>query len=116
MARANVLAVTTAIVCAAPALAEPAAQPLPTLSHLTGEPPAEVDRRGVSFPIVQYQDTDGTIRVRRGIIASKQVAPGAVVGLGLWETAPKARGYVGDIPRNMPRRSRRAAVGLSWKF
>jgi hypothetical protein len=55
--------------------------------------------------------------VERGIIAGKQVAPGTVLGLGLYETAPKSRGYVGDIPPNMaPKRSRRAAVGLSWKF
>ena len=118
MARVSVLAFATTIVCAAPALAEPAGQTsfqsLPT--RFAGEPPPEVNRRGVSFPIVQYQETDGTLRMRRGIIAGKEVAPGTVLGLGIWETAPKARGYIGDIPQNMPRRTRRAAVGLSWKF
>ena len=120
MGRASVLAFATTIVCAGPALAETAGQAsvqsLPGVSRLAGEPPTEVSRRGFSFPIVQYQEADGTIRVRHGIIAGKLVAPGTMLGLGLWETAPKARGYVGDVPQNMPRRSRRAAVGLSWKF
>lgn len=118
--RASVLAFATAFVWAAPALAEPPGQniqSLPTLSRFAGEPPARVDR-GVSFPVIEYQGNDGMLRVRRGIIAGKQVAPGTVLGLGLYETAPRARGYVGDVPPGMapPKRGRRAAVGLSWRF
>jgi hypothetical protein len=121
MLRAGVLALATSIVCAAPALAEPPAQrsvqSLPTFSRFAGEPPAQVDRRGVSFPIIDYSGPDGALRTQRGIIAGKQVAPGTVVGLGIWETAPKARNYVGDVPANVaPKRTRRAAVGLSWRF
>ena len=121
MARAGVLAFATLIVCAAPALAEPpgqgSVQSLPTLSRFAGEPPAQVDRRGISFPVIDYSGPDGVLRTQRGIIAGKQVAPGTVVGLGIWETAPKARGYVGDVPTNVaPKRTRRAAVGLSWRF
>ena len=120
MTRASVLAFAT-IVWAAPALAEPPGQTdirsLPTLSRFRGEPPARVDRRGLSFPVIEYSGPDGVLRTQRGIIAGKQVAPGTVVGVGLWETAPKAHGYVGDTPQNVaPRRSRRAAVGLSWRF
>jgi len=121
MTRAVVLAFATSIICAAPALAEPpvqnSIQSLPTLSRFAGEPPMHVDRRGVSFPVIDYSGPDGLLRTQRGIIAGKQVAPGTVVGLGFWETAPKARGYVGDVPANAAqRRTRRAAVGLSWRF
>lgn len=121
MMRASILTFATTIVWAAPVLAEPAGQTsiqsLPTLSRFAGEPPAQVDRRGVSFPVVEYSGPDGILRTRRGIIAGKQVAPGTVLGLGIWETAPKTRGYVGDVPQNMaPKRTRRAAIGVSWKF
>jgi hypothetical protein len=121
MTRAGVLAFATSIVCASPALAEPpgqnSIQSLPTLSRFAGEPPAHVDRRGVSFPVIEYSGPDGVLRTQRGIIAGKQVAPGTVIGLGIWETAPKARSHVGDVPSNVaPKRTRRAAVGLSWRF
>jgi hypothetical protein len=47
----------------------------------------------------------------------RQIAPGTVLGLGIFQTRPKMRGYVGDVPQNMaPRRNKRAAVGLSVRF
>ena len=53
----------------------------------------------------------------RGIIAGRQIAPGTVLGIGIFQTTPKLHGYVGDVPQNMaPRRSKRAAMGLSVKF
>ena len=121
MTRASVLAFATTIVWAAPALAEPSEQTgiqsLPALLRFSGAPPTRVERSGISFPVIEYSGPDGVLRTQRGIIAGKQIAPGTVVGVGLWETGPKARGYVGDSPQNMaPRRSRRAAVGLSWRF
>jgi hypothetical protein len=121
MRRAGVLAFATSIACAAPALAEPpgqnSVQSLPTLSRFAGEPPVHVDRRGVTFPVIDYTGPGGVLRTQRGIIAGKRVARGTIVGLGIWETAPKARGYVGDVPANVtPKRTRRAAVGLSWRF
>jgi hypothetical protein len=121
MTRAGVLAMATSIVCAGPALAEPPGhgpvRTLPTLSRFAGEPPPRVDRRGLSFPVIDYSGPGGVLRTQRGIIAGKRVAAGTVVGLGIWETAPKARGYVGDVPANVtPKRTRRAAVGLSWRF
>ena len=120
MGRACVLTFALSIVWAVPTLAEPvaqpSAQPVPSFSRFVGEPPARVDR-GVSLPVIEYNGADGGLRVQRGIIAGKQVAPGTVLGLGLWETVPKARGYIGDVPQNMaPRRTRRGAVGLSWRF
>jgi hypothetical protein len=90
---------------------------LSSISRIIGEPPTPVERRGFSFPVVEYRGPDGVVQQRRGIIAGTNVAPGTVLGVGIYETAPKMRGYVGDIPPNMaPRRSRRAAVGLSMKF
>jgi len=121
MARLSVLTFAALAVTAAPAVAEPGSEDpinaLSSISRIIGEPPTQVERRGFSFPVVEYRGPDGVVQKRRGIIAGKQVAPGTVLGVGIYETAPKMRGYVGDVPQNMaPRKSRRAAVGLSVKF
>lgn len=117
MKRGSILALGMIVAWAGPALAEPnTVHTLQSLSRFAGEPPADVDRRGLSFPVIEYSDADGVVRQRKGIIAGQEVAPGTVVGLGFFETAPKARGYVGDIPSTAPKRTRRAAVGVSWKF
>ena len=121
MVRLSVLAFATLALTAAPAVAEPGSQDsantLSSISRIIGEPPTQVERRGFSFPVVEYRGPDGVVQKRRGIIAGKQVAPGTVLGVGIYETAPKMRGYVGDVPQNIaPRKSRRAAVGLSVKF
>lgn len=122
MARLRVLAFAATIVSTVPAAAESPNQSSPdaisSVSRIIGEPPARIERRGFSFPVVEYRGPDGVWQQRRGIIAGKKVAPGTVLGLGIFQTAPKMRGYVGDMPHNLaPRRkSRRAAVGLSMKF
>ena len=122
MARLRVLAFAAAVISTAPAAAEPSSQSSPnaisSVSRIVGEPPAQIERRGFSFPVVEYRGPDGVWQQRRGIIAGKQVAPGTVLGLGIFQTAPKMRGYVGDVPHNVaPRgKTRRAAVGLSLKF
>ena len=121
MARLRVLAFAATIVWAMPVAAEPAdqssANAISSISRI-GEPPAQIERRGFSFPIVEYRGPDGVWQQRRGIIAGKKVAPGTVLGLGIFQTVPKMRGYVGDMPHNVaPRgKSRRAAIGLSMKF
>ena len=121
MTRMSVLAFAATAVMTTPAAAEPdsraPANSLSSISRIIGEPPTPVERRGFSFPVVEYRGPDGVVQKRRGIIAGTTVAPGTVLGLGIYETAPKMRGYVGDVPQNMaPRKSRRAAVGLSMKF
>ena len=122
MAGLRVLAFTAAIVSTVPAAAEPVSQSSPnsisSVSRMVGEPPAQIERRGFSFPVIDYRGPVGVWQQRRGIIAGKQVAPGTVLGLGIFQTAPKMRGYVGDVPHNIaPKgKSRRAAVGLSMKF
>jgi len=121
MTRLSVLAFVPIAVMATPAAAEPdgeaSANTLSSISRIIGEPPAQVERRGFSFPVVEYRGPDGVVQKQRGVIAGTKVAPGTVLGIGIYETAPKMRGYVGDVPQNMaPRKSRRAAVGLSMKF
>lgn len=122
MARLRVLAFAVTIVSTVSTAAEPAGQSstnaIPSLSRIVGHPPTQVERRGFSFPVVEYRGPDGVWQQRRGIIAGKKVAPGTVLGLGIFQTTPKMRGYVGDVPHNVaPRgKSRRAAVGLSMKF
>lgn len=121
MTRLSVLAFAATVITTAPAVAEPVDQDstnsLSSISRIIGEPPTPVERRGFSFPVVEYRGPDGVVQQRRGVIAGTKVAPGTVLGVGIYETAPKMRGYVGDVPPQVtPRRSRRAAVGLRMKF
>lgn len=81
------------------------------------DPALKLQKRGFAFPVIDYSDTRGAPQQRKGIIASKQIAPGTLLGIGLFETAPKARNYNSDpLPTARPKRSRQAAVGLSWRF
>ena len=121
MTRLSVLAFAATVVMTTPAAAQLDSQAptnsLSSISRIIGEPPTPVERRGFSFPIVEYRGPDGVVQQRRGIIAGTKVAPGTVLGVGIYQTAPKMRGYVGDVPQNMaPEGRRRAAVGLSMKF
>lgn len=122
MARLRTLIFATTVVMAVPAAAEsperPSSSALPSLSRFSGAPPMQIEPRGFSFPIVDYAEPTGLFQQRRGIIAGKQVAPNTVLGFGIFQIAPKARGYIGDIPQGMapPKRTRRAAIGLSMKF
>lgn len=86
--------------------------------RFSAEAPLQIQRRGFAFPINEYTDERGARQQRKGIIASKTIAPDMMVGIGLFETTPKTRGYWGDVPPNLaPRRSRKAAsIGLNWRF
>jgi hypothetical protein len=86
--------------------------------RFSAEAPLQMQRRGFSFPVVEYTDERGARQQRKGIIASKMIAPDMMLGVGLFETTPKTRGYWGEVPPNVaPRRSRRAAsIGLNWRF
>ena len=121
MVRVRVLAVAAAFTCAAPASAEPPGQTdinaLSSLSQLGRDAPTTTQRPGLAFPVMNYSEPNGAWGERRGIIAGKQIAPGTILGLGIFQTAPKSHGYVGDVPQNMaPKRTKRAAIGLSMKF
>lgn len=121
MARLRVLAVVATVAFTTPAAAEPAgtstANALSSLSRVGGNGPAPIEKRGFSFPVLGYSEPNGLFQQRRGIIAGKEIARGAVLGVGIFQTAPKLRGYVGDVPQNMtPKHSKRAAIGLSMKF
>ena len=86
--------------------------------RFSAERPLQVQRHGFSFPVVEYTDEQGARQQRKGIIASKMISPDTMIGIGLFETTPKSRGYWGDVRPNMaPKRSKRAAaVGLHWRF
>ena len=76
----------------------------------------QAQRQGFSFPVVDYTDEHGTRQRRKGIIASKMIAPDTLIEVGLFETIPKGRRTWGDVaPDN--RRSRKAiSMGLNWRF
>lgn len=86
--------------------------------RFSAEDPLQIQPRGLSLPVAEYIDERGARQQRKGIIASKTIAPDMMVGIGLFETTPKTRGYWGDVPPNLaPRRSRKAAsIGLNWRF
>jgi hypothetical protein len=88
-----------------------------SLIRFKAEEPIQVRQKGFSFPVIEYTDERGVRQQRKGIIASQRIAPGTLLGIGFYETAPKSRGLVGEPPSNIaPRRTKRAAVGLSWQF
>jgi hypothetical protein len=91
--------------------------PRPSLGAPAGRASRPV-QRAYSFPVVSYEDATGTRQQRRGIIAGTEIARGTTFGLGIFETNPRVRsGYAPEPnPGERPKRSRRAAVGLSWRF
>ena len=121
MVRLRVLAFALVLVSSAQVGAETGAQTDANMSSIfrfRAEDPMQAERRGFSFPVVEYTDQAGVRQKRKGIIASQMIAPNTLIGVGLFETAPKSRGYWGDVPPNVaPRHNRKAAaVGLNWRF
>ena len=101
---------------ATPALGQ--AQPNLSFMSLTSEPsPTAVGPSNFSFRVSDIVGEDGSRRKRRSIIAGVEVAPNTTLGLGLFDSLPKAKGK-GPDPRldGLSKRSRRAAVGMSFRF
>jgi hypothetical protein len=86
--------------------------------RFSAEGPLQIERRGFAFPVIEYTDERGARQQRKGIIASKRITPDTLIGIGLFETTPKSRGYGADVPPNAaPRRSRKAvSIGFNWRF
>ena len=121
MVRWTALAFALPLLAATPAAAQRADESDPALTSLkrfVGDEPITVQRRGLSFPVIEYREPDGTLTVRKGVIASKKIAPDTLLGVGLFEFEPKVRpGYSPDQAVGAPaKRKRRAAIGLTFKF
>lgn len=120
MVRLTAMALALPLVLAAPAAAQSIDQDgAATLSssRLTGDAPLQIERRGFAFPIIEYTEPSGAIKQRRGIIAGKEIAPGTLIGIGVFETMPKARGFAPEPSVDgTVKRKRRAAIGLSIRF
>jgi hypothetical protein len=120
MMRLRILTFAAAVAVTLPAAAQKSSSTvsaLPSLSGIGRTASPRVQRPSMAFPVIDYGAPDSSSPMPRGIIAGRQIAPGTVLGLGIFQTTPKMQGYVGDVPQNMaPRRSKRAAVGLSVKF
>jgi hypothetical protein len=97
--------------CASPA----AAQELP-LQFIPDDEPVHVRQRGFSFPTINYTAPTGETRQRKGILIGRQVAPNTLVGVGLFETAPKLKGYSPEAAEGRAKGKRRAAIGMSLRF
>ena len=121
MTRWGALATVATILWTASAAAQPPGQSrseMRSLSKIPSEPRSSIRQRAFAYPIADYESEGGLLQPRQGIIAGKQIAPGTMLGVGVFRIAPKPRGYVGDMPPNMapPKKTRQAAVGLSWRF
>lgn len=121
MGRLRVLAFALALVSAVRGEAQtgdrPEANALSSMNRFGGGVPIQIEHHGFSFPVVDYIDQTGVRQQRRGVLAGKTVAPGTVLGIGFYETAPKSKNTYGEQPINgITKRSRRAAVGLSMRF
>jgi hypothetical protein len=98
---------------AAPAAAEGVASP----AQLGAAAAPEAKPRGFAFPIIDEVAPTGETRQRRGILVSKQVAPGALLGLGLYESMPRLRTFLPEPGSDRSaKHKRRAAVGLTIGF
>jgi hypothetical protein len=122
MARLRVLAFALALGCAVPVSAEPGAPAEPGASpftgRLSGDAPLHFQHQGFAFPVIDYVEPTGTRQLKRGIIAGKTIGPDALVGVGVFGTAPKPSRMINEpAPVSRFRRaSRSAAIGLSMKF
>ena len=121
MARLRVLAFALALSSAVPGAAEPGARTNAEASSLAarwgGDAPIHLERRGFSFPVIDYVEPTGTRQLKRGIVAGQTIAPNTLVGVGFFETAPRTRQAVGEPPASTLKRPRRSvAIGLSIGF
>jgi hypothetical protein len=119
--RSRVLLFAMVLGSSVPAVAqetgEVGSRALPSLSGLRQVVTTNSRRPVLALPIIDYANTEGGAPRPRGIIAGRQIAPGTVLGLGIFERERKMRGYVGGIPQNMePKKTKQAAVGLSIRF
>ena len=106
----------TAMLALSACVATPAtAQGLP-LAFVPDDEPIHVRQRGFSFPTISYTAPTGETRQRKGILIGRQVAPNALVGVGLFESAPRHRGYSPEASEGRAKGKRRAAVGMSLRF
>ena len=120
MKRLRILTVAAVLAWPVPAAADKPSSTLSALPSLSGVGRLAAPRNhrpSMAFPLVEYAYPNDGAPMPNGIVAGRQIAPGTVLGLGIFQSTPKMRGYVGDVPQNMaPRRNKRAAVGLSVKF
>ena len=106
----------TAILALSACAATPAAAQSLPLSFVPDDEPVHVRQRGFSFPTINYTAPTGETRQRKGILVGRQVAPNTLVGVGLFETAPRLRGYSPEAAEGRAKGKRRAAIGMSLRF
>ena len=120
MLRTVGLAFLLTFLAASEAIAQTSAAAPPALPNLTLVPrdaPPPVSKRGLQIPITDYVDDKGTLQRRRGIIFGKEVGPNALIGLGVFDRAPRVRSFVPEPEQNnAPRKSRGVAVGIKLGF
>lgn len=81
------------------------------------EKPMRMADPGLAFRVTDALQPDGTRKKSRGVIVGREVAEDVVVGLGVFEMTPKKQNQAGPSRFDGPtRRSRKAAVGMTFKF
>ena len=113
------IALVLPILDVAPAAAQWTETSLPGdgLSLSQRHAPLPVRSRGIDFPVIQYTDDRGTLQVQRGIVLGTQVAPNALLGVGLFDRAPRSRTrWLRNEELRPARKSRGPAVGLTIRL
>lgn len=110
------------LLAAAPASAQSlklADEPSQNRWKIPVEAEPQVGTRGLSLPVISYTAPDGSLRINRGIVAGFDIARNTTLGVGIFETLPKRAKSVESVDEPLERkarRSRKAAVGLSFSF
>lgn len=120
----RILAASVLVPCLCASAAVPAqslhpdSESLPSRWRIPIESEPRISGPGVTLPVITYTAPDGSLKLKRGIVVGREVAPNATIGLGLFETLPKkpSRPQSDNPMERTQKRSRKAAVGLTFSF
>lgn len=81
------------------------------------ERPMRMTDPGLALRVSEALQPDGTRKKSQGVIAGMEVADDTVIGFGIFEMTPKKQNMAGPSRFDGPtRRSRKAAIGMTFKF
>jgi len=81
------------------------------------EPPAPLSfTRGFQFPRLDYLSPGGWMERQQGILAGVQLWPDTILGVGVLDRKRRTSGSAADPQLDKPRRGKKVAVGLTFRF
>lgn len=112
MKRLLLAALAAAVAVAAPAHAQPSGKLL--LFQLPSPDDPRPPNRYSYDPVTEAPPPPRRKGAR--MLVGTEVAPGALMGVGLFDSMPKYRGSAEERPDFEPRRKRKAGIGVLMKF